>query len=66
MTLVLVGTSRYESMAVVKQRGFALPYVSNDMKADRDVAMAAVMQDGWALKYASVELKNDRGVVTRR
>jgi hypothetical protein len=44
----------------VQQNGWALEYVSPELRADREVVLAAVQQDGWVLKYASPELRADR------
>ena len=38
-------------------------YVSQDLKADKEVALAAVSECGEALEYASSELRADKEVV---
>ena len=50
-------------MAAVKQRGYALQLVSEDLRRDRDIVMAAVKQYGCALEFASFELWGDCDVV---
>jgi hypothetical protein len=40
-----------------------LDYVSDELKADKDVVLAAVKKDGISLKYASANLKADKEVV---
>jgi hypothetical protein len=41
---------------VVKRRGRALQYASEELKGDRDIAMEVVKQQGGAFEYASEEL----------
>ena len=49
--------------SVVKQDGLALQYVSDTLKADKEIVMAAVQQNGLALQYASDTLKADKEIV---
>jgi hypothetical protein len=43
-------------MKVVKRRGLALQYVSEELKGNRDIAMEVVKRQRFALEYASEEL----------
>ena len=56
---VAVITDKTEALAAVKNDGFALQHVSDELRADKEVVMAAVKNDGDALEYASDELKTD-------
>ena len=47
----------------MRQRGSALCYASDELRADREVVLAAVSENGGALEYASAEFKYDREVV---
>ena len=47
----------------VRQNGYALAHISEELRADRDIAMDAVRQNGIALRYVSAELKADRSIV---
>lgn len=40
-----------------------LDYVSDELKADKDVVLAAVEKDGISLEYASAQLKSDKDIV---
>ena len=51
-------TDKTEALAAVKNDGFALEHVSDELKADKEVVMAAAKNVG-ALEYASEELKAD-------
>ena len=46
-------------MEAVKQDGSALRYVSEELRADREVVMEAVKQNRWALQHASAELRGE-------
>ena len=50
-------------MAAVKQRGFALQLVSEDLRRDREILMDAVKQYGGVLEFLSLELQCDCDVV---
>ena len=52
-------TDKTEALAAVKNDGFALEHVSDELKADKEVVMAAVQNWAGALEYASDELKAD-------
>mmetsp|Transcript_89276 Transcript_89276/g.251242 ORF Transcript_89276/g.251242 Transcript_89276/m.251242 type:complete len:404 (-) Transcript_89276:69-1280(-) len=49
-------------LLIVRQRGRALVYASEEIRADREVVVAAVQNDGFALKYASECLRGTRDV----
>ncbi|NBT35925.1 MAG: DUF4116 domain-containing protein [Betaproteobacteria bacterium] len=53
---------RHCMLTAVQQRGEALQFASDELRADREVVLAAVRQRGEALQYASVELRADREV----
>ena len=44
-------------MAAVKDTGWALEYVSDEIRADREVVLVAVKDTGYALRWASEALK---------
>jgi hypothetical protein len=46
-------------LAAVAQIGWALQYVSKELKRNKEVVMVAVAQDVHALQFASYELKED-------
>ena len=50
-------------MAAVRQNGWALMFVSEDLRGDRDIVMTAVRQDGGVLMFASDDLQGDRDIV---
>ena len=45
------------------QKGWALSYAAEELKADKDVVLAAVKVDSRALKQASAEMQADPKVV---
>ena len=47
----------------MQQRGGALRFASEELKANRGVVLEAAKEDGEALWYASRELKVDKKVV---
>ena len=55
--------SKELSLALVKQNGEALEYVSDELKNDREIVMEAVKQDGCALEYVPNKLRNDKEIV---
>ena len=56
-------TDKTEALAAVKDAGWELENVSDELKADKEVVMAAVELSGDALQHASDELKADKEVV---
>jgi hypothetical protein len=50
-------------LEAVRQDGWALAYVSNHLRGDREIVVEAVRQNGWALVYATEHLKGDREIV---
>ena len=54
--------ARAAILATVTKEGVALQYVSDALRADREVVLAAVNQHGGALEYASAALRDDREV----
>jgi len=46
-------------LAAVAQNGWALQYVSKELKQNKEVVMVAVAQDVHALQFASYKLKKD-------
>jgi hypothetical protein len=50
-------------MTVVELSGWALEFVSDELKADKEVVMAAVKEEGDALQFSSDELKADEEVI---
>ena len=52
-------TDKTEALAAVKDAGWELANVSDELKADKEVVMAAVKNDGYALECASDELQTD-------
>jgi hypothetical protein len=56
---VAVITDKTKALALVENDGFALQFVSDELKADKEVVMAAIKNDGDALECASDELKTD-------
>ena len=55
-------TDKTKALAAVKDAGWELADVSDELKADKEVVMAAVKSFN-ALQYASDELKADKEVV---
>ncbi len=49
-------------LAAVKESGWALEYVGEEMKKDREICLAAVQQIGYALEYVGEELTKDREI----
>jgi hypothetical protein len=47
----------------VQQKGSALHYAAETLKADQEVVMAAVQQDGLSLRYLRTQLRADVEVV---
>ena len=56
-------TTKAEALLIVESDGFALEYVSNEFKNNREVVLAAVNRNSEALKFASHELRADPEVV---
>ena len=56
-------TDKTEALAAVKDDGWELENVSDELKADKEVVMAALKNVGDALEHASDELKADKEVV---
>ena len=48
-----------EVLAAVKNKGYALRYASEELRADKEVVFNAVKESGPADTYMSEELKND-------
>ena len=55
-------TDKKEALAQLKDDGWVLSMVSDELKADKELVMAAVEQDD-SLDFASDELKADKEVV---
>ena len=51
------------SSEAVKQNGWALEYVSDELKRDREIVLEAVKSHGCSFDAASVELRGDREIV---
>ena len=47
----------------VKENGYTLRYVHEDLKSDYNIVLAAVQQQGWALPYASPDLQKNCNIV---
>jgi len=60
-----INTDKTEALAAVKDDGWALEHVSDELRADKEVVMAAVQKQdmGSMLMYASEELKADKELV---
>ena len=56
-------TTKEEALAAVTRNGYALGYVSERLKDDKDVVLAADTQNGNALTYAPKRLQDDKDVV---
>ncbi|KAF0971644.1 hypothetical protein FDP41_009867 [Naegleria fowleri] len=54
---------KHMTLPIVKEFGFALQHVSEELRQDRQLVLAAVSQHGLALQYASQELRNDKEIV---
>lgn len=52
-----------EALKAVKKYGFAIEYVSNELKNDKEIVLEAVKENGLILGHISDELKNDREIV---
>ena len=62
LTLFIRSKEVVEAIKRVQNNGLALQYVSEELKADREVVMAAVKQNGVALQFATQELQRDTEV----
>ena len=60
---ILDFSNKADVLILVNQSGYALEYVSEELRADREVVLTAVNQNGTALGFASKELQADRDVV---
>ena len=56
-------SDKKEALVAVKQDGFALEYLSDELRADKEVVLTAVKQDRFSLQFASAELKVDQEVL---
>ena len=56
-------SNKKEALIAVQQDGFNLEYVSDELRADKEVVIAAVQQDKFALQFASDDLKIDEEVL---
>ena len=52
-------TDKIHALVAVKDDGWALRDLSEELKADKEVVMAAVQENGLAIECASDELKTD-------
>ena len=52
-------SNKKEALIAVQQNGYNLEYVSDELRADKEVVIAAVQQDKFALQFASDDLKID-------
>jgi hypothetical protein len=50
-------------LKIVKNEGYALQNVSDELRSDKEVVLAAVSNYGFALEFASKDLQNDKEVV---
>jgi len=50
-------------LAAVKQNGYALKYVSKELKNDPEIVLAAIKENGATLKFASKELRNNPEII---
>ena len=56
-------SNKKEALIAVQQNGYNLEYVSDELRADKEVVIAAVQQDKFALQFASDDLKIDEEVL---
>ena len=56
-------SNKKEALIAVQQNGYNLEYVSDELRADKEVVIAAVQQDKFALQFASDDLKIDEEVI---
>ena len=56
-------SNKKEALIAVQQDGYNLEYVSDELRADKEVVIAAVQQDKFALQFASDDLKIDEEVL---
>ena len=59
-------TDKTEALAAVKDAGWELANVSDELKADKEVFMVALKSFGDGLQYASDELKAERKWLWKR
>ncbi len=56
-------SNKKEALIAVQKDGYNLEYVSDELRADKEVVIAAVQQDKFALQFASDDLKIDEEVL---
>ena len=52
-------TDKKEALALLKEIGWVLSTVSDELQADKELVMVAVKDIPYALQFASDELQND-------
>lgn len=52
-------------LIAVKNNGFALEHVSDNLKDNKEVVLATINDNSYALQFASDRLKNDKHVVLK-